>query len=362
MKETFKLLALMMMLTISANGMSADNELVKNIRESFSLEEGTYVELTNQYGDVEVSDWEKDSVAFEIEIIVRSDRGNLDLQEIMDRIEISFRSNSSYVLADTEWSDDVNFFRKGVQNIKQGIGGGGNIEVNYKVYLPINTELVVNNKFGNVFFGDYHGPLSVNVDYGDLRGRNLSKVKKIGIKYGKLKINEMDKGSLDLSAVKSANIISANDIMISSGSSEIEIDQVNILNLDSKHDDIRIESAREIYGNMSLTDLKVFLIKDGSRIQSKFGSVYFKEIEPDVAKIEISGDRTDIFMNFSPSFDGLFDIIVDEEKKLAMSEGMKIKSREKTDNSSWNITATPGNGVGPAVNIVSTKGFVQIGK
>ncbi|MFT4662038.1 MAG: hypothetical protein ACI8XB_002325 [Patiriisocius sp.] len=364
MKEIYKQLftrAFIVMSIFSSYEAMAQDELREDRSYSYALQENTYVEISNKYGDIEIATWDKDSVAIEVSLIVRSDR-DIDLHEIMDRIEVNFKGNSSYVLAETNWSDDVGFFRKGVQNIKQGLKSNGNIEVNYIVHLPSNTELDIRNKFGNVFFGDFDGNLNMNIEYGDLRARKLSHVKKISLKYGKLKISEMDRGSLVLSAVKSAHIVQANDIMITSSSSEIEIDEIKTLNIDSKHDDLRIEYIDQLFGQSSLSDIKVSLIKEESRLQSKFGSIYFKEIESSASKINIDGDRTDIFMNFKPGFDGIFDIHVDEEKKLALTETMKINSREKSDVLGWNIKATEGSGEGTAVNIVSAKGYVQIGR
>ena len=356
----YKIIAILLLVILNCSAVFSQNTLDKSIHKSFVLNEDTYVEISNQYGEIEVSIWDKDSIGFDIEIEVRSER-DIDLTEIMDRIVINFRANSNYVLAETEWSDEVGFFKKGVQNIKQGIGFSENIEVNYKVRLPKNKTLEINNKFGNVYIGDYDGPLTMNIEHGDLRARKLTNVKKIELKYGKLKISEMDRGTLKLSAVKSATLTKAKDIMITSSSSEIEIDHVDVLNIDSKHDDIRIEEVNKLFGKISLTDLKVVLISKESRLKSKYGSIYFKEIESSTNNIDIEGDKTDIFLNFNETFDGLFNIQVDEENKLALLESLNIKSKERNSDSGWQIKASQGDGTGTAVNIVSIRGFVQVG-
>ena len=209
------------------------SEKTKSIQRVFSLNEESYAEIANKYGDIVIEHWDKDSIDFEIEIIARSEK-QWNLEDMLDKIDVDFTSSASFVLAETKWSDNVSFFTKKGYDIKQGLGSEDKIEVNYVIRLPKWLPLEISNRFGNVFIGKHEGDLEVFVSYGDFRAREIKKGKKIEVKYGKLKVKSIVYANIILGGAKSADIDEAEELIIESSSSEIEIAHVGNLNIRSK--------------------------------------------------------------------------------------------------------------------------------
>ena len=247
-------------------------EQTKEITKSFVLNPDSYVEIETKYGDITVESWDADSVKFEIVITARSEK-HWNLDDMLEKINVEFTSSSSFVLAETSWADNVSFFKKRTYDIKQGLGSQDKIQVDYKVYLPSWVPLDISNKFGNVFMGKHEGALEVFVSYGDFRARQITNGKKIEVKYGKLKVKEIKYANIKLGACKSADIDEAEQLIIESSSSEIEISEVVQLNIRSKHDEIIIDEIEEFQGQLALSDLEIKELSKNMSANVRMGSL-----------------------------------------------------------------------------------------
>lgn len=361
MKERFKNTIAMVTFIASSFVLFGQEELQKEYHQTYPLLDGTSVEIENRYGDIEINTWEKDSVAFHVEVTVNTSN-NLDLDEMLEEINVDFNSNKSLVRAETNWAEDVTFFKKEFRNIKEGIlGMSDNIEVNYEVYLPSNCELEINNKFGDVLIDEFDGELRLKLEYGDLRAQKLGDIKRIEQKYGKLKIHEMNDGFLILTGVKSAHIIKAHDLIMESSSCDLEFEEVNELDIISRHDEIRIEQINSMGGKQSLTDINIRELDERCSLDCKYGSVYIKKVNNTTQLVNLTGNRTDITLKYAEDFDSNFNIAVDEQAKLVMSPEINIIKKVFEEKNLYRVTANKGANTNNQVSINATKGYVRIG-
>ena len=251
----------------------------RKVLHQAKLSPGAYIELSNQYGDIEITPSKNDSVKIWVDITVNSKKQD-NLDAMLNGILIDFKATKSYVLAKTTWSGEVNFFQKSYHTVKSGvINGSENIIVNYKVQLPSTTELILDNKFGNIYMDSHSGRLVVKLSHGDFRARDLPNLKSAEIKYGKFKVNKIGDTRIDFTAVKYAEINEAKNIILNSTSSDIEIAIVDQVELNSKHDEIQIEQIKKLTGTSSLSDIKINKLKNILRLDSKLGSIRVKNIE-----------------------------------------------------------------------------------
>lgn len=295
-----------------------DIDKSKRVEKTFQLSANTYVEIINKYGDIDIETWDNDSVKFEIEITAHSDKAD-KLDDMLKLVKIDFKSNDSFVIAQTEWTEDMGMFKKEMMKINRKVSSNSRYTINYKVKIPDNVDLNLENKFGNIYMSDYNGALIIDLSYGDLRAHNLSNLKQLDAQYGKVKINELPYGRINLSSVKSFSVEKSSELEMTSSSSEISIGSLNSLNLTSKHDDITIENIHSFQGNFSMTDIVIDSLGTNFRSTSKYGSIDFKYVQPSCKRIDIDATKTDIEINYSKSFNSNADIIISEKTNFTFN-------------------------------------------
>ena len=362
MKSIFKIIAIIIFSLITLQAEAKENYF-KEKKKVFSaaLNQGAYVEISNQYGDLEIIPSKNDSVR--IEVFIRVNSKNEDqavLKEMLNSIIINFVSGQSYVIAETKWGAS-SFFAKSYQSIKAGLDSkSNNVKIDYKVYVPITTELVLRNKFGNIYMDNHTGDVDVKVSYGELRARNLDNVKNIDIRYGKLKINKINDGSFKLVAVKYLEINEAREIRVTSSSSDINIRKAKSINLASRHDEITIEEVDMISGRISLTDLKIRKINNAIVISSKFGSIRIDECSPKMSKIDLEVSRADVNLRFGQEFSSVMDLEISEDKYLNHSYSITRISPVQLLDDGFKIKLEVGAGSETISRIRSNKGYVDL--
>lgn len=343
-------------LTGLAQGQQMDE---RKVSKTYLANSGSYVELSNKYGDIEIEHWDKDSVQIDVRIRTYSDKYDWR-KNMMESIEVDFTHSSGFIVVETNWGDEAGIWRKKVYNVSKEIASN-RIEVKYTVHLPKSMPLEIDNRFGNVFIGDHDAELEVKVHHGDFRARRLKNLRKLDVRYGKVKVKEIEKGQIELGSGSSLDLDEAGELMITSSSSEIEIEEVESLNITSRHDDIFIENPSRVNGSLSLSDLKISRLEEELTVDCKFGSVRIQEVAERALKVEIEGNKTDIVIGLSQSFAGRFDIDVDGDEDLSYPEDMYVVSSGKDDDKRLRMKGAMGKEEGTRVSISSSNGFVKIG-
>lgn len=363
MKRTYKISALILLifLTIEAR---AGGSYFKEKKERYSatLASDAYVEITNQYGDIEIISTDTDSIKVEVVIKVNSRQENEEEIDLMlDRININFRSAKSYVIVETQWDGSTNFFKKSYQTIKSTFDAQtDNIQVDYKVYMPNDRSLTLQNKFGNIYMGNYKGDLDVKLFYGEFRARDLDRVREIEVRYGKLKVNNVKNGYFNLVSVKYSEINSAEEIRLKTSSSEIDVRTAKSINLDSRHDDITIGELSALSGKTSLTDIKIKKLSSEISIYSKFGSIRIDECSSKMRTIDIEVSRADVNLRFETSFSSAMNVEVSESKFLNYSSNIKKSSQVELEEEGFIAKLAIGIGTKTKSKIKSHKGYIDL--
>lgn len=343
----------------SFEGKDMEYEKKKSVTKSFGISENTYVEIENKYGDVEIIGWDKDSVRIEVESIAFSD-DNDDLEELLGMLKINFKGNSSFILAETEWQEDVGVLQKGIFQFNKEFVNNVKIEVNYKVYLPTNLDLSITNKFGDIYLTDYEGSLSIDIGYGNLRAHHLSDVNRLKAKFGKVRIKKIDKGNLNFRYAKSVNIEDAGEIVVESASSELTFEHVSDINITSRHDDITIEELDQMIGTVSYTDMYIQEITSKINIVTKSGTFIIKEISGDAEVVRLEGVNTDFRIGYSDVFFGSLEVEASEEESLSYSKTIVLESTERINKDKWIASGYVNKKGDSKLIIVCISGYLQL--
>ncbi|WP_420316862.1 hypothetical protein [Ekhidna sp.] len=263
----------------------------RDFKRSFSSTENTKVEVVSKYGEVIVRTWNLDSVRFEV--IVRAEGKNSSaVAKSMSRVEVKFRKVGSVISAITEISSGNGFFGNVLSEV-EGVMGNNKLKVDYQVWIPKDVMLSIENKYGDLYMANVDGRVDLNISHGDIKANDLSKTLNLKHSFGKSSFGIINDGIFTLRGAE-VRIDEANQLNVESGSSEIRVDKIDRIQLNSRNDKIHLLDAREIMCEGSFTDLTSDLLRGSARLDFSYGDIYLSRIEKDFNSIDITGKSTEI--------------------------------------------------------------------
>jgi len=298
----------------------------KSISKSFAAREDILVDITNKYGKIHVISWPKDTVKFDIDIKVKSNNA-ARVNRTINGIDIDFTSSGYYLVAKTIINQKYNSVIDEIVNIAENILVGENeVSIDYRVYLPENVNLKIDNKYGDLFLDDMKGNVSINLSNGDLKANRFLGTSDIDISFGDASIYSVKKATMTIS-YSDLKIKNANDLDIESKSSEINIDKVISMNIKSKRDKYKINKASNLFIDAYFTDIVVDELSKEFNSSATYGYIYLEFIERGFSFINISSEYTDVDLFFAEGT--TYDLDINHSKEIVLRYPEEFANLEK---------------------------------
>ncbi len=194
------------------------DEVLKRYHQAYPANQKTQLNIQNKYGDVNLENWETDSVAIDVVITVEyPDREKAE--RLLKYLNVSFSASGNQITAITEISSDFSrFSRHFWSNEKK-------FSIDYTIHAPAYINYNLLNKYGDAFINELNGKADIE------------------IMYGHLKVNRLGRGN-----TKPLNNIT---MAYSKGS----IDKANWLMLDLRYSRLEINDARALAGETKYSKL-----------------------------------------------------------------------------------------------------------
>lgn len=290
-----KLFSFSVLLIVMANTFvfaeDQSTEKKKIINKNFKVNSNEKLNIENQFGKVSVETWDKNEIDVEITIKVNSKSESKSL-EILDDIKINENTAGAVVYLKTVLPS--NTYNTGKQSMS----------VDYLIKMPANSPLNIQNKFGNVYLGDFKASLQLNVSYGSIKiNKLIGDNKRVQVNFGSADINEID------------------DIYLESKYSKLNIEKIYKGEIKNQFGKTYINEAGDI------------------RITQKYGDLDLRKVNTISAQIEFSnididvlGKSADLNLKYSGNADlGVIGASVDLLKVNASFSTVHIKFAESTD-------------------------------
>jgi hypothetical protein len=277
----------------------------KSYSKTYALSGSDRVSLSNQFGEMKLSTWDKNEIKVDVTITGKSD-DEQRAQQILDKISIVDSKQSGTVSFKTKFADE-NKDGDNRKDKKEHRNEG--MEINYMVYLPAGNPLDLENQFGKTIIPDYRGELALETKFGSLTAGRLTNAKEVQVEFGNAEIAEVRGGKLT--------------IKFSNGT-------VNKLSGD-------IES-----------DLEFSKVKLG--------------VDNDAKSLDISNSYSDVYLDLDKNLSATYDITT-SHGDFSNKSGFAIQSRSDDDkgyNFSKRYSGTSGSG-GLKIRIKSSFGAITAG-
>lgn len=312
---------------ITLPGFSQDDGLiskVKTIEKIYDEPDIEYFGVTNGFGNVDISRWDKNKVKITTTITViawEEDDADRFLEKLVPEMTLSQNKNGKYAIY---WATNVSninnlcrcdetgkkiyapWFKKNAE-VKQ-------YKINYDVKIPTSIKrLSLFVRYGNINIPDFIGTISVNLSNGNLKTGDLDirgECPGIRARYGKVHIEGIKNTKANLYSCKDVKIGKLDKTTLTSKFSDIQITSCSGLSLNSRNDNISIGSLESLEGSGNFTTLKIDNLESSIDFSNKSGEIEIGNIITGFDKIQLEGDFNDYILNLadlSYTFSGDFE-------------------------------------------------------
>lgn len=173
--------ALAPLLSMANDGDNVEKK--RTISKTYNVGPDDRLSIENSFGNVTVSTWDKNTIQVDIEIGVNASTEE-KAQKMMDEISVSDHQNGSDISFKTEIGrmsgKDKNF------------NGDRKFYVDYKISMPSNNPLRIENSFGKINIPDFGGTASLTSKFGELNTGKIPNAKLIHVEFGKAAIGPVN--------------------------------------------------------------------------------------------------------------------------------------------------------------------------
>ena len=322
----YKYLALSVFLAagLALNGQVYESS--RTVREAYKVPPTAEVQVINKYGDIHLIPWEKDSVVFEIDFSVTSNKQS-KVDKIFDYVDFDFKSTTYYVIAQTLFEGQNTIWSEMADVAGTIFSSGTTTRIDYTVYFPVSNAVKIENKFGNIYTTDHDGKVDIRLSNGDLKAHSFNGATRLNIEFGNVSIDQILNATVTLGYAE-MNLENAGEVSFESRSSKIYLTDVKLLNLNSKRDRFYVTSAGEITGESFFSYLSLDKVTKKINLKTSYGDVKILDVGESFQKMDFNSEYTDLTFYLNDRHLYEFDITRDEKSSVIASTSILTKKEE----------------------------------
>jgi len=259
---------------------------------SFKVFDQTTLEVYNKYGNIHLFPWETDSVKIRIELNVKANKES-KVDKIFEYINFEFSNTKYYIIARTQLKQKGTFWSE-VSDLANTLFSGNNkAQIDYYIYLPKDMQAKFENKFGNIYSTDHTGMFEVNISNGDFKANNISGYLDLDLSFGNATINSIETGKFIINYGE-LDLGKANELVLESKSSTLNIEKVGSLSVHSKRDKFKIDNLNTLTGETSFSYFTLKNFTSDLTMKTSYGEIKLEEINSNFKAIDLTSTYTDI--------------------------------------------------------------------
>jgi hypothetical protein len=320
----FLLFAACLAFSFQLAGQTYENS--RSLREAYRIAPNVEVQVINKYGDIHLVPWEKDSVVFEIDFSVTSNK-QAKVDKIFDYVDFDFKATAYYVIAQTVFEGQNTIWTEMADVASTIFSSGTNTRIDYTVYFPAGNDVKIENKFGNIYTTDHIGKVDFNLSNGDMKGHTFSGPTRLKIEFGNASINEIDNASVSLGYAE-LNLEKAGEIAFETRSSKIYLTSCEKLQLDSKRDKYYIKSAGELTGEAFFSYVSLDKVTSKINLKTNYGDLKLLDISDSFLRMDLNSQYSDITLYMDEEHFYELDITRDDRSSVISSANVISKNEE----------------------------------
>jgi len=287
MKAIFKIIyfTLLILLLLGIKGVKASDEFTKVIKKEYAVNPDAQLTISNRFGKVSCTNWEKNSISIEVTITVTaSDQEGATKR--FNRISVAFTDSPSAVTA-------ITTIEEGKSSIK------GHFSIDYKVLMPVSISLDLTNKFGDIFINEINGKGRINLGYGNLEAKKLGNSDNLlDIKFSKARVNWI-KGAVVILKYSQMDLDYAGSLRLDSKFSDLDAEKIIALNVVFEGGTLNMENSSAVESKSKFSDIDIQRIEQSLNLDIQYGNCDIHEMPADFTSVNIVNKYGDVSIGLS---------------------------------------------------------------
>ena len=333
----------------------------RSVSKRFPASRETTLEVVNKYGKIQVGTWDKDSVAVDVDIHL-TESSTSKLKKLMEDVSIDFTGSKTYIIAKTVIDSESGRIKSELKSIGNTISGSNKkVEINYTVYVPAHMDVVLTNKFGDIYMDDMEGQVDIDLTNGVLKANRLKGNSSISLSFANGMIKSLGSSTMKLS-YSDLVLNEVSQLDLDSKSSKLNVDSVNVVKISSRRDKLYFKKVEYLYGKSNFSQVWVYDFLRESDVYMKYGKLTIEHIVPGFTKVFVESDYTDITLMFDEEASFGFDILHHRKSVLRLPESKSLDEESFDGDDLYKTVGKLGSGEpGGQVNIDALqKCFINI--
>jgi len=314
-------------ISFSLTGQTFENS--RTLREAYRIASNVEVQVINKYGDIHLIPWEKDSVVFEIDFSVTSNK-QAKADKIFDYIDFDFKATAYYVIAQTVFEGQNTIWSEIADVASTIFSSGTSTRIDYTVYFPAGNDVRIENKFGNIYTTDHTGKVDINLSNGDMKAHTFSGPARLKIEFGNVSIDEITNANISLGYAE-FNLEKAGEINFETRSSKLYLNSCDKLHLDSKRDRYYIKSAAELTGDVFFSYLSLDKATSKINLKTNYGDFKLLDISETFLRMDFFSQYSDITLYLNDEHLYELDITRDDHSQVISSTALLSQKEDPVD-------------------------------
>jgi hypothetical protein len=348
------------LLTVSSLSAQNDSE-TRSFIKTVPVGKETTLEVSNKYGTVQITPWNKDSAYIRAEVKAFS-KDHSKIGKMFDGITVNITDSKYVVRAQTEFTSNINTLFESFKGMTSKIiSYDSHIEINYYINIPEYLNLKIDNKYGDVYMENNSGDFRLSISNGSFKANALGSKSSITMVFCDAKIGSMISGNIDAS-FSEISIGETDDLSINSISSKYDIKKAGTLRGESRRDKFFIGNIRSLEGNAYFTDYKINNVRKEINLTTKYGSITADLVEKEFESININSGYSDVSLSFDQSTS--YNLDIRHINAFLVLPDKNIKTEEKVlneDKKEYMTYGTVGRSPGASkVKIDATHGNIYL--
>lgn len=293
------LLLLFVQILVITTAFAVSEEFSKNLHKEYNADVNTLLIIQNKFGDVDINNWNKDQITIDVTITV-DHKNEEKAKELINYINVRFSQDGNTIEAITEIDDKFskwNTFNFGDDN--------KDFSIDYKVNIPKNIKLDLENKYGNVFINEIEGHSKVSVKYGNLKinkitRENVKPLSEIYLAYSDGTIDNCKWLNLTLKYSK-LEIKECKALIAVTKYSRLYVDKGSSIVCESKYDEYKIGKITNFITTSAYTDFDINEIYKKLEFDNRYGNINIDYIPANFEYLKIENEYGDIDISIDPN-------------------------------------------------------------
>lgn len=286
----FNISLLLFLLLWSCSLSTRAEKFTKELSQVYSAAQGTQLIIENKYGDININNWDKDSVDIQITITVDT-YSEEKAQSLLDNIKVMMSHSGDNIKAITEMSHKFKTGKK--------------FSIDYQIYMPDYVKIDLKNKFGNIYVHNIRAKANIDLSYGNLKGDSFlypqeKPLSTINLAYSKATITESNRTKLTMK-YSTMNIGTSEVLIVVSRFSKLHLDNNISVIADSKYDNFSIRNTDVFMVTMGqFSDFKIDQVNKKLDLELRYGNCKVGYIPKDFEEININNEYISTSLGIDP--------------------------------------------------------------